>query len=137
MTAYNASATLQAAIPGGVHRDKVRGASTASAVTTPYCVFTVAKGKDKKLLAGGDVIDHRLVTFKIFGPATSSPTVDAAVAALRTAFHCRPLTDTSPTYAALSVIEEPIDEGRLLAAARRAGEAVWQGIWAMEVTSQI
>lgn len=138
LTAYNASATLLAAIPGGIHREKVRGPSAGTAQTRPYAVMQVRKGKHQnKLMAGGTLIDYRLVTFFIYDAASNMATADAAVAALRTAFHAQPLTDTSPTYTAISVLEVQGDEGTLKVEPQRGGESQWQAAWQMEVCSQI
>lgn len=137
LTKYNATAALTTAIPGGLHREKVRGASAGTAQTRPYAVYQIRASNRNKQLAGGDVIDRRTVTFFIYDSATNMATADAAVDALRSAFHAQALTDTTPTYSAISVLEKPIDEGQLIPFPQRQGESQWQAAWQMEVTSAI
>jgi len=138
LTAYNASTPLQTAIPGGIHREKVRGPSAGGVQTRPYAIFQVRQGPTPNIIStGGSVIDHRLVTFLIYDSASNQATADAAVAALRAAFHGQALTDTSPTYAALAVLEVAVDEGNLIVLPQRGGESQWQAAWACEITSQI
>jgi len=138
LTAYNASTPLQTAIPGGIHREKVRGPSAGGVQTRPYAVYKVQKGKSRnKIISGGTVVDYRLVTFFIYDSASNMATSDAAIGALRSVFHAQPLTDTSPTYTAISVIEVPVDEGKLVVLPQRGGESQWQAVWQMEVCSQI
>lgn len=77
--------------------------------------------------------DRRLVLFKVYGPPD---TADAAAAALRTAFHCQPLTDNAG-YTATAAYEEQNDLMQLITNPRRSGEAVWNALWAMNVVSQV
>lgn len=137
-TKFSGTSALTTAMPGGLHQGKAKGLAGATALSTPYAVFSVDVNKNKcKLMASGDKIDCRVVTFQVWGNSSSNDTVDAAVKALRDAFHAQPLTDTSPTFTAISVLEVPVDMGQFNDKARRAGEAQWQGTWACEVVSAI
>lgn len=131
---FDNTSALTTALPGGIHRDAVKAPSDGSPVTQPYSIFTIQKARKKNIkMAGGGVIDRRLVIWKIYGPPTAA---DAAARALRDAYHCQPLTDGSG-YTAVSVTEEQNDLLQLITDPRRNAEAVWQALWAMNVESAI
>lgn len=130
LTKWNATAALTTSCPGGVKFILTKQPADTSAISEPYCNFTVRINEQKKL-AGTKVYPcTAIVEFEVYGAVALN--VSNAIGDIRATF-CHGQTLTDPTGGTFNSMTEETSGGIRDQMWRRAGSLSWLGKYTAKV----
>jgi hypothetical protein len=121
---WDATAALAISVPGGRKFVITKQPADTSAITEPYCNFTIDIREQKKLAGTGAYPITAIVTFEVYGAVASQ--VSAAIGDLRNTF-CYGQSLAPPTGGAFNAMTEEPGGGIKDQMWKRGGAINWQG----------